>query len=492
MVKLFVVLGLALLVGGAYAIFDGWPYRVLERGFTEVILGALSFAAGLLMLSAAAILAEIRRLKALVAGAMTAVALGGGRSGEPASVPAPAPVLPRDEPPAAAPTPGLGTAAIATGAGAIALGGALAGLSKPEKSEKSAYDGEEAVEDAEPAGPTPSPDDEKAAPAVAVAEAEPEPEPEPSAGHDDWLLPPASWRDPRPQDGDDAAEKVEPDFFEAALLPTPPVEPESAQRETLVEYGSEADAEPEPESEPVSEDQTELAFEPSSEVPEDEVKPDDMTKEPAREPGPMWWPQVDRAADEPKQEKAGHDFDDFSALREQLNDALATPGKVPEVEPPKRSLDAVSSWMAPRAWPPVTQPRSSDVLDALEEPAAAAAGEIPPLVEEIPDVAPEPAPSAEDEPAIAVEPEAQEDAAEAEAQEPAPAEAEAPARAADKPSASNEGVVGAYQVGETHFTIYADGSIQARTPDGDYVFGSMDELKTYLASEKSRLESGPR
>ncbi len=55
------------------------------------------------------------------------------------------------------------------------------------------------------------------------------------------------------------------------------------------------------------------------------------------------------------------------------------------------------------------------------------------------------------------------------------------------PAASEEGVVGAYQVGTAHFTIYADGSIQARTPEGDYSFASMDELKTYLASEKNRL-----
>ena len=56
-----------------------------------------------------------------------------------------------------------------------------------------------------------------------------------------------------------------------------------------------------------------------------------------------------------------------------------------------------------------------------------------------------------------------------------------------EPAASEEGIVGAYQVGETHFTIYADGSIRARTPDGEYSFASMDELKVYLASEKSRL-----
>ena len=50
-------------------------------------------------------------------------------------------------------------------------------------------------------------------------------------------------------------------------------------------------------------------------------------------------------------------------------------------------------------------------------------------------------------------------------------------------------MIGAYQVGETQFTMFADGSIHARTPDGDYVFASMDELKAYLANEKDKLES---
>ena len=62
MVRVFVVLGFALLAGGAYAIVDGWPYRVLERGFTEVILGGLSLVAGLILLALAAVLAEVRRL----------------------------------------------------------------------------------------------------------------------------------------------------------------------------------------------------------------------------------------------------------------------------------------------------------------------------------------------------------------------------------------------------------------------------------------------
>lgn len=92
----------------------------------------------------------------------------------------------------------------------------------------------------------------------------------------------------------------------------------------------------------------------------------------------------------------------------------------------------------------------------------------------------EPAPDAPElEAAAPAEPELEvaepEPAPEAEPTEPSP------------PASSEEGIIGAYQVGDAHFTIYADGSIKARTPDGDYDFDSMEELKAYLASEKSRL-----
>jgi hypothetical protein len=489
LVKLFVVFGLALLVGGAYAIVDGWPYRVLERGFTEVILGAISFAAGLLILAAAAILAEIRRLKTLMASAVTAVSLNAVRHEERAPAPIPAPNAPRDE--VRPPEPALGGAAIAAGAGAIALGGVLAGLSKPEP----------------PAG-----DEEKAGPAAAAfapaEEDEPVPAVEPAqsksfAGHDDWLLPPAPLREATPEGGSETVGKTEPDFFEAALLPTPAQE--------VLQGADEKPANPADEFEPAgdqaSENQTELALETETleaEAEADEPEPEieAKTDAPAAQAEPIWWPQVERASDEagPKTKPAS-DYDDFSALREQLTDALAAPGKAPEIDPPRRSLDTVSDWMAPRPWPPVTQPRSSDALDALEEPVAVADEAPLPIeeparaVQEAAEEALPPVPPAGDEPAAAVEPEGH--AAEPEpelvpeVEEPAAPEAVAPGSEADKPSASDEGIVGAYQVGETHFTIYADGSIQARTPDGDYAFGSMDELKAYLASEKSRLETGP-
>ncbi len=479
MVKFIVVLGLALLVGGAYAIFDGWPYRVLERGFTEVILGALSFAAGLLLLAAAAILVEIRRLKAMVTGAMAVMSLRTERHDEPA--PSAAPAIPRNE--IAVPEPVLGRAAVGAGAAAIALGGALAGLSKPDRP---AEDGEKAADGAEQAAPLVAPLEE------ATASASEPKEPEVEAEPDDWLLPPASPRGLEPQAEIEPTEKVEPDFFEAALLPTPASELSRDLDQKPQDKAPEPENEDISETDQVSENQTELAFEPEPETPEIAARPD----EPSAEPGPIWWPQVDRAGDEGRQAaKAASDYDDFSALREQLTDALAAPGTAPEVEPPRRSLDVVGDWMAPRPWPPVTQPRSSDALEALEEPAAAS-DEVPLAAEEPAGTAPDEVQEAsvqglpdETEPAAAAEPEAEEAVPEVET--PVAAETPPVAAPADQPPASDEGIVGAYQVGETHFTIYADGSIQARTPDGDYVFASMDELKAYLASEKSRLESGP-
>ena len=497
MVKLFLVLGLALLAGGAYAIVDGWPYRVLERGFTEVILGALSFAAGLLMFASAAILSEIQRLKTLVAGAMATATLASVRHDEPAAQPLPRreeATLPEPQSPMqerlAAQAPG--SAAVLAGAGALALGGALAASSRTEEpgadSTETTEVAEAAVSVEEPAGLVDEPD---------IPEL-------PARIHDDWLRPPGLLTETA-QTGLDPVAKTELDFFEAALLPTraPQVAVEAP------ESPAEDLDEPAPAMEDAGEKLIDVALEPDLDIAVIEPEPE-AESEAKREPEQLWWPQLDLGAEGKSQPaKAEADYDDFSALREQLNDALAMPADVPEVEPPQRSLEAVSDWMAPRPWPPVTQPRSGDALAALEEPAAAE--EIPPLPEDQAVTPPEPVPDEAETPPVAVSPLS---AAELEAAEPiatdnlpeiAPAAPEAPAASETAaapvveavapepaaPPASDEGIVGAYQVGETHFTIYADGSIQARTPDGDYVFASMDELKAYLASEKSRLEAGP-
>lgn len=42
-------------------------------------------------------------------------------------------------------------------------------------------------------------------------------------------------------------------------------------------------------------------------------------------------------------------------------------------------------------------------------------------------------------------------------------------------------VIGTYESGGNTYTMYSDGSIDAQTPDGDYHFASLDELKRFIA-----------
>lgn len=51
---------------------------------------------------------------------------------------------------------------------------------------------------------------------------------------------------------------------------------------------------------------------------------------------------------------------------------------------------------------------------------------------------------------------------------------------AGAPVASDEGVVRVYTIGDSSFTMYADGTIRAMTPEGALVFTTMEQLKTYL------------
>ena len=62
LIIVFTVLGVLMLAGGGYAIYDGLPYLVLERGFTQVIIGTSVAVAGVLMLALSWVLIELRRL----------------------------------------------------------------------------------------------------------------------------------------------------------------------------------------------------------------------------------------------------------------------------------------------------------------------------------------------------------------------------------------------------------------------------------------------
>ncbi|MGE7470679.1 hypothetical protein ACQKLX_14650 [Bosea sp. NPDC003192] len=475
MVRLFVVLGFALLAGGAYAIFDGWPYRVLERGFTEVILGGLSVVAGLILLALAVVLAEIRRLKGLVSGAMAVAALSESRA-DARLLPSEAPAEPMLEKAPATGTSSIGIATtLAAGAGAAVATGALIGLAKTRDEPQAKADdkvGEADETEGDGGADVDRPE---------TIAAEPSQAPPVTAGDlDDWLLPPASPvldaapSDVRPDErgaGNEAEEKVDKPHDEPEL-------PLSIDTEEVQQSADEKADEVETAAGSVTESEAKPA----------EDEPGTEKQEPALVPArddQLWWPRIDRSA---REETASVD-DEFNALRDQLVGVV----NAPEIEPPRRdrdTLDTAENWMAPRPWPPVTQPRDPGALGEAETEAAdkvsldeaktvsapteeveakAAESESAPLEEEVP----EPASSTVDAPPV--------EKAGPPMAEPKPGE---------EPAASDEGVIGAYQVGETQFTMFADGSIHARTPDGDYVFASMDELKTYLANEKDKLESG--
>lgn len=483
MVRLFVVLGFALLAGGAYAIVDGWPYRVLERGFTEVILGGLSAVAGMILLALAAILMEIRRLKGLVSGAMAAVALSESRAD---ARPVPNETFVRADPslektpePEAKPV-GIATT-LAVGAGAAAVAGALTGLAKSEDKTEEKPD-EKPVGDTEEAhkaeqGDSARPD----RPETVVAE--PSQAPSAAAGDiDDWLLPPVS------PVLDAVSPIIRPDEQAGSEEADEKAEDAQEKQESLPSTG--IGAIPHPDEEKAGEAAKSAIDEPGAK--QDEL----AATKPETAPAPdseerLWWPRLDLPA---REESSSSVDDEFNALRDQLAGVV----NAPEVEPPRRDRDTpdtAESWMAPRPWPPVTQPRDPGALSEIE---TEAADKAPPE-----EAKTEPAPVADEssapEPELAAEPAlAPVDPSPAEKAEPSAPDAKAvdtkaveakpdEAKPDEEPAASDEGVIGAYQVGETQFTMFADGSIHARTPDGDYVFASMDELKTYLASEKDKL-----
>lgn len=477
MIILFVLAGVLMLGGGAAAIIDGLPYLVLERGFTQVIVGTVVATGGVLMLALSWVLVEMRRLKARLATPLAAVASGAG-------------------PAEASPGAGLGGAAVAAGAGlaAGAAGTALAARAdEPDTETEPASTRSEDEPDLFAQALSRDDADWHAAASEATGtESAPEPEELPVSDEPVWpgdTLPDLD----KPEQADDASAEASVD---ADAAPVSDANEETAR----------LDDEP--------------AF-------EDVATQEDM---PAERPEPrLDWPdfaaeaEPDTAAG-PVASTGGDDFDRLRASLaghldetpkaaptlgvseddERLREAeswIATPStrrepwfEEPETGHDEPATDEVAA-LEPRPWPPLTREAPAEEPEPAEEPADAAADAEPAAssrdendqtVEELEEFVRNDAGPVSDAQAEVESEAATSGAVAIEDQppaEPATPEAEPPAQ----PASSEEGIVGAYQVGDAHFTIYADGSIQARTPDGDYKFGSMEELKAYLASEKSRL-----
>jgi hypothetical protein len=71
-------------------------------------------------------------------------------------------------------------------------------------------------------------------------------------------------------------------------------------------------------------------------------------------------------------------------------------------------------------------------------------------------------------------------------EEPAPAEADEAAPAEADEEGSPPTVVGTYNSGGNFYIMYSDGSIEAETPAGKFRFGSLDELKDFIAAGGDR------
>lgn len=492
MIAIFSVLGLVLFGGGAYAIIDGWPYLVLERGFTQVIIGSIASTAGLILLSLAWVLKEVRGLREAFYDAIEARAET--RSAAPAPVAADVRVAPEVRmPPTSMPAsmPGLVPAAVS----AAAAGAVANALSAPTAEESQAAPKPAAAADIDLFGDlvarrlrdSAPESDEEAVAETPAAETPPLPDMFESMLADQLAA---------PQEANEPPVAVATESHEPAEIVSAKVQPISedealAHSDELahdyVLHGDRPAAAPEP-------------VDVNEEVPAED-------EDPAPEPEDHRSDAVEAALDAPADEEPAKaapssSLDEFSALRESLTGHLRQSSREderiePALEPEADPFAVAESWMdraSPRREPWFDAP--PPVNESEPPPAEPAASLWPPRTEtpdfeETPQVhEPEAAASLEGAPAFdAEEPAAEPDKSEPDV-EPTEDQAEAETEetaAAPEPAASEEGVVGAYQVGDAHFTIYADGSIRARTPDGEYSFASMDELKVYLASEKSRL-----
>ncbi|WP_454657825.1 hypothetical protein [Bosea beijingensis] len=459
MIAIFTVLGLLLFGGGAYAIYDGWPYMVLERGFTQVIIGSIASGVGLIMLSLAWVLKEVRATRRALIEAIELRA----QAPLPAAAVEQAPFAVPARPEATVFSRSVAPAAIGAVAGAAATGIVAQALA--------VSDDERTPAPAE--APASSGDRDLFGALVAQKLEEPEPAVEDA---------PETAAEP-------VAESAGPllDMFEEAPSTVAAPEP--------LEYPAAFEAEGHESAEPVTAKVQPTAEE---EAPAGHDEPESFGAS-----LPEQQPVAEREAipDEPVEAPAADEdeLDEFSALRASLAGHLNEPepetGRIePSFSPEPDPFAAAESWMdkaSPRRepwldtppaealapvqetaplWPPRTEAHAFDERaepEAIGAEAETFAYPVEAPVHEEPDT---PHAEALPEPATVDEPQAEEP--------PAPA---------DSRAASDEGIVGAYQVGDAHFTIYADGSICARTPEGEYSFGSMDELKVYLASEKSRL-----
>ncbi|PZU93486.1 MAG: hypothetical protein DI527_06460 [Chelatococcus sp.] len=458
LIAFFILLGLAFLAGGIAAIVDGLPYLVLERGFTQVIIGTTVAVAGVLLLAMSWLLVELRRVRKALAASPALSARGEAVLAERASGVA------------------VPIAVGAAGATAAAAAATAAG---------------DATDSPDAGAPAPQPDlfgslvaeharrDEPASGWVPAATRFP-PEPPPLSVPDEAPAPSPEVAPPPVEIGHAR--------FAVGALPVPP---------PLLEADGHGALSPEPAPDGTAE--PELPVAPGShELENGEPRRDDERSDDERS-------EDDRDGEENTAEMPSPSgLDDLRlSLEDRLRQLDVTPAA--ESRPARDSVRTADELERAGAWMQRPADVESGASVASREPQSVVAGpswdasvdaevawtvEVPAAgTEQEAERLESPEPEAEGaaSPVTQVRVPDEEPAAAANDTHPEPAGTAQAADGPAAPEASDEGVVGAYQVGDTYFTIYADGSIQAQTPDGDYSFGSMEELKLFLASERNRL-----
>ncbi|MGY6646212.1 MAG: hypothetical protein ACXIVD_13420 [Salinarimonas sp.] len=465
----------AMVLGGTYSAITGWEIVILERGWTQVLSGIIVATGGVMLAGIAFLASELRKLDASLRAQRG--------SGVPATPPAES-AFAQGSPDRSPPAENTSTGAPLAGAAAMALAGfdkakgAFAG-----KADKGNKDDKDTV-----AETSALPDPQAPQTALGEVEAEKTPGTEPQPSPADDFLTRAAEAEAREAEARDATDPFAPQSF-----PESNIGDGASRDEPLVDRPDSGDG--------LRNAVADALF--AVDLPPAATPQESLGAEP-----PEQFPPADTAPPAPDAQKpvsAAPEDSEPVAVEEQLPQASAA--DLPddeEVEPPALStgmIDAPDEQAAqePQADPAVLQEAAvsleQDRFATLLE--AQTATEEPEYAPTRPDPEPEPeiieeperlpaaiesGPEPIAQPETAPEPEAVHEPEPVPAQEPEPAPIPEPEPEEPAPAPAPElSVVGTYESGGNTYTMYSDGSIDAKTPEGDYHFASLDELKTFIA-----------
>ncbi|HMB10826.1 hypothetical protein [Saliniramus sp.] len=462
----------AMVLGGIYSAFAGWEIVILERGWTQVLSGVIVATGGVILAGIAFLASALRKL----ASSLRAQA----GSGMPATPPAES-ALARSGSARSRLTEGTSAGAPLTGATAMAL----AGLDKAKGAFAGRGDKGDTTDKGEAAEAQALPDPQLPQTALAQAEAEaektPETEPQPSPA-DDFLTRAAEAEareaEAREAEVPDATDPFAPQSFpesnigDGALRDDPLADrPDSGDglRNAVADALFAEDLQPAATPHEHVGAEPPAQFPPANTVPPapDARKPlsaapevsEPVTVEKHSSEKPAAALPDDEEVDRPALSADMTDAPDEKAAQNlQAGQAVSHEAAVSlEQERFATLLEAQTATEEPEYAPTLPEPEPEIIPEPDRLPAA---------IESEPEPAPQPQPKHEPEP----EP--------VPAHEPEPAPILEPEEAAPAPELN---VIGTYESGGNTYTMYADGSIDAKTPEGDYHFASLDELKTFIA-----------